>query len=183
MNRMTTAQEMMEYCEENEMGFGASKRWSRRHFRLIEQALGDDEFALVSFIALHNYKTLLLNEHHYAYAFTNKRIIIAHQKIIGRKVQIITYENLNDVTLNTRLIIGLITVDSIRETFNVGTWKSGAVNINHEIQQALLRIEKMNKTQQETDAAYEIWRYKQLLDSGAITWQEYEMMKKKLLGL
>ena len=43
------AQEMYQYCIDNNFGMGLSKNWSIKHFLLIQKALQNDERVLMSF--------------------------------------------------------------------------------------------------------------------------------------
>lgn len=56
----------------------------------------------------------------FAYAITNKRIIMAQQKVLGQNFQTVAIDNLNDITAKIGAIMGVITIDTIKERFNVG---------------------------------------------------------------
>lgn len=60
---------------------------------------------------------------------------------------------------------------------------SAAVSGNDPVSNVLNRVEDTVQGRDRPDRAEEIEEYKQLLDSGAITQEEYEAKKKQLLGL
>lgn len=185
---MKTAQEMYQYCIDNGFGEGQNKKWGTKHFSLIEQALGNDEYAIMCFIGLHNYVSMTKHDSNFAYAITNKRIIMAQQKVIGQNFQTVAIDNLNDVTMTTGAVFGTIVIDTIKETFNVGVNKIVAKNINNVIHDVLLSLKEDKKASANTNAptassADEILKYKNLLDMGAITQDEFDEKKRQLLGL
>ncbi len=182
---MRTAEEMYNYCLENGFGQGMTRNWALKHFSLIEKNLAPDEEPIMCFIGLHNYKSITKHDNNYAYAVTNKRIMMAQKRIIGESFQSVLPDRLNDVSLGAGLLVGIITIDTMNETFNVMVGKTHAQNINQKIHEALTQSKQ--NTQQPTGStislADEIKKYKELLDLGAITQEEFDGKKKQLLGL
>lgn len=181
---MTTAKEMYKFCCDNDFGEGMNKKWGLKHFSIIEQALSEDEDAILCFIGLHNYVSATKHDNNYAYAVTNKRIIMAQQKMIGQNFQSVAIDKVNDITMKTSMMWGIVTIDAITECFNVGVNKSVAKNINKAIHDALYSVKNEQKEKQiisQSSAADEILKYKNLLDIGAITQEEFDEKKKELL--
>ena len=123
-----------------------------------------------------------------AYAITNKRVIMAQQRVIGQVVQSVLLKNLNDITANSGLALGVITIDTIKEKFNVCVDSRSANKICEKVHEVLLSMEDSRTTQpqvqiQQNSSADEILKYKNLLDMGVITQEEFEQKKKQLLGL
>lgn len=56
----------------------------------------------MSFIGLHNYKSASKHDNNFAYAITNKRLILSQQQALGEVVQSINLDNINDVTKKFR---------------------------------------------------------------------------------
>lgn len=147
----------------------------------------------MTFIGLHNYQSMTKHDSNFAYAITNKRIIMAQkQTIAGEKLQTVYLDNVNDITFSSGLALGVMTIDTIKETFNVGLDKKSAKAINAKAVE-LLHSLKDNKSeaapaadapaQQAVSAADEILKFKQLLDAGVITQEEFNAKKAQLLGL
>lgn len=84
---MKTAEQMYEYCLENNFGQGFTKKWGLKHFRVIEKNLLPNEEVLMTFIGLHNYQSMTKHDGNYAYAITNNRILIAQKKVIGENLK------------------------------------------------------------------------------------------------
>ena len=81
---MRTAEEMYEYCVENGYGSGFNRNNSIKHFKVIESALQPDEDILSVFIGLHNYQSMSKHDNNFAYALTNKRIIMGQKKSLEK---------------------------------------------------------------------------------------------------
>ena len=181
-----TAKEMYQYCKDNGFGEGMTEKWGIKHFSVIEKDLSSDEKVLMCFIGLHNYISATKHDDYFAYVITNKRIIMAQKKLFGEALQSVLIDNLNDITIDTGAIFGKVTFDTMKEIFNVGTNKNSAKNIHSRVQKILFDL-KNNKNSsvqsQNISSADELLKYKQLLDMGAITEDEYNEKKKLLLNL
>ena len=164
--------------------WGLSKNWSIKHFLLIQKALQNDERVLMSFIGLHNYKSASKHDNNFAYAITNKRLILAQQQALGEVVQSINLDNINDVTKSSGILSGTITFDTIKEVFNVNVSSSAATAITNKIHE-ILYSQNTSAENHSPSSAYspadEILKYKNLLDIGAITEEEYNQKKQELL--
>lgn len=185
---LTTAEQMYQYCIDNGFGRGFNKRWGIKHFKLIEQALQKDEEVLMCFIGLCNSGPMSKYYGYFAYAVTNKRMIIAKQRLIGQVVQFVLLKNLNDVTANFGFAYGDIVFDTLKETFKVQVNVRSARNIHEKIHEILLSMENSRTVKpqiqiRETCSVNELLKYKDLLDSGILTQDEFDQKKKQLLGL
>lgn len=111
---------------------------------------------------------------------------MAQQKLIGQNFQTVEIDNLNDVTMCTGLLMGTITVDTIKEKFNVAVNKLAATSINNKIHDVLGSL-KQNKNAstivQSSSSADEILKFKNLLDMGVISQEEFDKKKSELLGV
>ena len=181
---MRTAEEMYQYCLDNNFGEGMNRKWGVKHFSLIEQAIKPDEEVIMCFIGLHNYISATKHDDNFAYAITSKRIIMAQQKLLGQNFQTVEITNVNDVTTSTGIIMGTVTIDTLKEKFNVGVNKLVATSINNKIHDVLSSL-KQQKTAptivQSSSSADEILKFKNLLDMGVITQEEFEKKKAELL--
>ena len=134
---MKTANEMYEYCLENEFGRGFNRKWGEKHFGVIERNLLPDEEVLMAFIGIHNYQSMTKHDGNYAYAITDKRVLMAQKKLIGENLTIVLLENLNDVSISTGVLAGTITFDTLKETFNVMVDKKQTNNIMTKIHEVV----------------------------------------------
>lgn len=186
---LRTAESMYQYCLDNNFGSGTNQDWAEKHFSLIENSLGKDEEVLMCFIGLHNYQSMTKHDNNYAYAITNKRMIMAQKKVIGEAIQTVTISNLNDVTMVTGLVVGTITIDTIKEIFNVAVNKTVAKSINDKIHDLLLELHSKgtdhsngSSSAKTYSVADELLKYKELMDMGVLTQEEFDEKKKELLS-
>lgn len=188
MLALKTADEMYKYCIKNKLGTGNTKGWAIKHFQLLIDNLKPDENVYCVFIGLHNYRSLSKHDNNYAYAVTNKRIIMAQHKLLGANVQSVNIQNINDITLSKIGIagigIGTICIDTYKETFNVGVNVSFASNVYNCVHDALDEIrKKVNSSVVVKSPIEQVKELKELLDMGIITQNEFDTKKKQLLGL
>lgn len=182
--QMKGAEQMYQYCVDNNYGTGVNRTWGIKHFLLIEKALQPDEDVKMCFIGLHNFVSTTKHDNNFAYAITNKRIIMAQQKLVGQNFQSVVYSNLNDITMSTGMLYGIITIDTYKEKFNVAVEKYSAKKINDKLHEILFSIRQPKNVPTQTQtisSADELLKYKNLLDMGAITQEEYDKKKKELL--
>lgn len=187
---MRTAEEMAQFCDENNTGAGFSAKWRLKHFKVVEQQLKDDEDVLVCFIGLKNFVDIANHDENWAYAITNKRIIIGQKGLIGEKVDVISLRDLNDISFRKGLVFGVLIIDTIKEVFNVGLNKNSATSIHELVTNALMDLkEEMHQSSQpvqqaKADDPYEeVKKLKELLDMGIISEDEFNAKKKDVLGL
>ena len=178
---MNKAEQMYEYCIDNNFGKGISKKWAIKHFDIIGKNLMQNEQVLMCFCGLHNYLSISKHDGYFAYAITDKRIMISQKKIIGEKFQSISLKNVNDVTFSSGVMMGIITVDTFKEKFNVSVDKKAGSSINSSIHDILFDNKKdTGKGINDIDSLID---YKKLLDSGVINQEEFDLKKKQLLNL
>lgn len=187
---MRTAEEMVQYCDDNNTGAGFNAKWRLKHFQIVENQLKDDEDVLVAFIGVKNFVDIAHHEDNWAYAITNKRIIIGQKGLIGEKVDVISLRDLNDISFKKGLALGVLTIDTIKERFNVGLDKNSATSIHELVTNALMDLkEDMHQSSQpvqqtKADDPYEeVKKLKELLDMGIITEEEFDLKKKNILGI
>lgn len=185
---LITAEDMYMYAKNNGYGSGLTANWGIKHFKIIENNLLSEEDVLMTFIGLHNYISSTKHDNNFAYAITNKRILMAQKKAIGETLKIVYLDNLNDITLDSGFVLGKMTIDTTKEIFNVGLDKISAKAICAEAHNVIDKIKsyKTSKTVSyslPTSDADEILKFKTLLDSGIISQEEFDAKKKQLLGL
>lgn len=185
---LKTAEEMYEYCLDHGLGKGFSRSQALKHFKLLENALQPGEQPKVCFIGLHNYVSMTKHDNNFAYAVTNKRIVMAQKRVIGESVQSVSLDNVNDITFQSGLAFGVVHIDTIKEDFNVALDKAAAKNIFEAVHDAVMYAKNSAAAQPEqasgpASGADEILKYKSLLDAGIITQEEFDAKKKQILGL
>ena len=200
MIALKTPEEMYQYCIDNEWGtgMGCGKGGAIKRFNLLIQNLKDDENVYCVFIGLHNYKKQTKsNEGNYAYALTNKRCIMVQHKLFGVSVQAVDVESITNISFVKTGIygingIGMICIDTYKETFNVAVGILEVENIYRLLHETWdnIRVSKSNVNNNRITISNdvkspveEIKEYKELLDMGIISKEEFEKKKKELLNL
>ncbi|KQL52679.1 hypothetical protein AN964_03500 [Heyndrickxia shackletonii] len=187
MDPMSTAEGMYQYCLDNKFGSGFNDKWGVKHFSVIESKLMKDEKVLMTFIGLHNYVSTTKHDNNYAYAITNKRILFAQKTITGEKFKAVNFDHLNDISFKKGMVFGVLTIDTLNEIFNVALDKYSAEAINNNIHQVLDEVRNVSKQPQvitsTVSAADELKKFKELLDMGVLTEDEFNAKKKQLLGI
>jgi len=189
-----TAEQMIEYCQDFNTGQGSMQSWDFKHFKLIEESLLQGETVLVAFEGLHNYKSMTKHDKNFAYALTNKRIIMAQKRLVGSVVQSVSIEQINDITINRGFVFGVMTIDTVREVFNVCVGKEQVKVIHDLIHQTLEKLKKEKQSRDEerskktesTSAegiSAQMIELKKLLDMGIITQDDFDAKKRKILGI
>lgn len=180
---MRNANEMYQFCLDNGYGQGFNSRNSIKHFGIIEKNLGADEDVLFTFIGIHNYISMTKHDNNFAYAVTNKRILLGQKKVIGEAFQSIALNKINDITFQSGIAYGVITVDAQTEKFNVAVIKTQANNINSKLHELLFQLkENSAPSAASSSAADELRKFKSLLDDGIITQEEFDKKKTELLS-
>ncbi|HIZ70393.1 MAG TPA: PH domain-containing protein [Candidatus Atopostipes pullistercoris] len=178
---MKTATEMADFCKENNTGSGTSKKWTKKHFGVVEKQLKPNEEVLFAFVGLFNYVSTTNHESNYAIAITNERIIACQKKMMGENVKIILRRNLNDITKSTGMIFGILTIDTIKETFNVATNKQ-EIDVIHEGINNILFADEEVKEGKTQSVVEQLKEFKELLDMEIITQEEFNQKKAEILG-
>lgn len=186
------AVKMYKYAVENGFGRGFNENWGIKHFLVVQKQLLPEENVLMTFIGIHNYISTTKHDKHFAYALTNKRFIMAQkQTISGEIIQTIYLDNINDITFKSGILGGVITIDTIKEVFNVYLEKESAKATNNRILDILHELKNKKCTPASTNSSFagvtstadEILKFKNLLDSGIITEDEFNKKKQMLLNL
>ena len=184
---MRTANEMYKYCLQNDFGKGWNEKWALKHFGVLEQTLQSDEEVKTCYIGIHNYVSATQASGNFAYAITNKRIIFGQKGLFGQTVKSVSLNTVNDITLSCNNLrgLGVITFDTLKERFNTALNQATANKVYAKIHEVidLIKHPAPASVVPTTTAADEILKYKNLLDMGAITQEEFESKKKQLLGL
>lgn len=189
MLALKTAAQMYNYCIKNNLGTGLSKTWALKHFQLLIDNLKPGENVYCVFIGLHNYHSITRHEKNYAYAVTDKRIIMAQQKVLGVNVKSVSIENVNDITLSNSGIggvgLGTVCIDTYKEKITVGINTTFAPNVFHCVHDALEEIKGSTFSHGASggNMTGQLKELKALLDAGIITHSEFAAKKKKILGI
>ena len=180
-----TGQTLYLYANKHGLCTEVSSSWMVKHFSLIAESIYPDEQVLTAFSGFHNYQSISKHDGCFAYVITDKRFILAQKKIIGSVLQTISLQNVNDITMKKGLVNHTITVDTIKETFNVNTSDAeSAKRVYTEIHNALETAKSgVARSVGAQNVTAQLVELKKLLNAGIINQRDFETKKKQILGI
>lgn len=180
---MKTAKEMYNFTKKNGFGKSNTDNWTLKHFSVVENQLSTNEDVLLCFMGLHNYVSITKHDNNFAYAITNNRIIIAQKRMVGEIAQTILLDNINDITYKKGVALGVITIDSTKEKFNVALENTNSTKLYNLIHELIIRLKKDNSSTSGNEDYSKLEQLKRLKDKGVITQREFDLKKKQILGV
>ena len=197
-----TPQAMYESASKNGLANFIKGKEAIRNCTAIINALEEDEEIYSVFFGMPAYKNqkgIFKLENMYAYAITNKRLVYA----LDRKGSILLLKGHNEdlrsvplktiknIKYKTSLLFGtiLIDTDGTIEEFIIDVHKTQVEAVFTLMLNAFNVLNVFDKKESDTahqqinDIPGEIKKYKELLDEGIITQDEFELKKKALLQL
>lgn len=194
---MKTAKEMYQYCVKNNFDQGWDAETALAHLRVIEQHLQADEVVLMCFVG----KREIMNGK-CAFAITNKHICWGQQHLTSQWHREILFDTITTIRFSGGLFSSMITFSAIGDTYaasnplDVNSHQAGVTcsvkNVTAKeiynkckstFEEAKTKLSQpLTVNTATTSTADEILKYKNLLDIGAITQEEFNKKKKQLLG-
>lgn len=184
---MKTADKMLEFMKLHKLGSGVISANEKRHFKVLAKQLKPNEDIDVCFMGLHNYKSMSNHNGYWAYGITKDKIIMAQNRVIGEHVLVVSLRNINDVFMKTGIVWGTLTIDTRDEIFNIAIDKNSIRNIHEMVTSKLFEYtEKLHKNvvggaNPTNSAVDELIKWKNLMDQGIITEEEFERKKFEIL--
>ncbi|WP_312158886.1 PH domain-containing protein [Oscillibacter sp.] len=115
------AEDMYAYSCEHNFGKGLTRAWGINSFRLVEQAMDEDEFAYLTFIGLHRFHSMSAHQRNFAYAVTNKHIIMAKMRLFSRsRIEIIPLNAISNLSFDNNDSIGIVKIHLPGDAICVG---------------------------------------------------------------
>lgn len=111
---------------------------------------------------------------------TNKRVVFYGKKTFGYDLEVFPYSNISSIEMSKEFMGHKITFIASGNKVKMKWINVG--EINEFVNYVKENIGKKS-SESPTSAADEIRKYKELLDEGIITAEEFEQKKKQLLGL
>lgn len=115
------AEELYAYSCEHNFGRGLSRAWGLNSFRLAEQAMGADESAYLAFIGLHRFHSMSAHQRNFAYAFTNKRVIMTQMRLLWRtRTESIPLNKIRNIYFDNDASVGVVRLVLDDDTIRIG---------------------------------------------------------------
>lgn len=178
---MKTEFEMYNYIKDNNYYFGRPKKFDdvKVHLEEIESILNQNED--VNVICGTYIEGMSIGVH--IVAITNYRIIYSCNDIFGNTINSINLEKFTDMTKVNAKMVSNIYIDCIGEQIHFYMNLEKADELFYKMQNVIYDILNLSKQKNSISPADEIKKYKELLDYGAITQDEFDKKKKELLNL
>lgn len=189
MSVMKTVNEMMEAARKYQ-ALTTTAPVFEKAFCEIEKMLRPDEDVLFAFTgssAVRKNNSMLFAV---GVALTNQRLLLGGQikglLKVSYTAQSFNIENINAISQSWSAIGGCLIIDTLGDDIRIGEPERDiANNIIADFDNVLqsLKTPKSAAVIQQTSAADELKKFKELLDMGVITQEEFDAKKKQLLGL
>ncbi|MEY8364541.1 SHOCT domain-containing protein [Anaerovoracaceae bacterium 41-7] len=182
MEKMRTAEEMVEYCKREGTASGRTKWKLREHFSLIEEALGEDEYVMCCFAATYHVQSIHQGGESHVEALTNKRLLIAREGLMQVGISAIRYDDINEI----KIVKDEVLIDTSKKVPNSCVGYNDAKRIQEEID-AIWPVIMRQKAARERQVslggsiADELTKLMNLKERGVLTEQEFQQQKELLL--
>ncbi len=182
MEKMRTAEEMVEYCKRKGTASGRTRWKLREHFSLIEEALGKDEYVMCCFAATYHVQSIHQGGEAHVEALTNKRLLIAREGFMQVGILAIRYDDINEI----KIVKDEVLIDTSKKVPNSCVGYNDARRIQEEID-AIWPIIMRQKAARERQASFggsiadELIKLTNLREKGVLTEQEFQQQKELLL--
>ena len=184
---MRTEREMSSYCSDNGFAYGKVAK-AAKHFEMIERNLSDDEDILLVFESngVRNKAGAALLGGLMAVAVTTKRLIYAQRRaILGDVIKSINLNTIADISFEKGWIFNDLIIDCQREYMKFDVNKNCVEKLCNAVVSKIDEFQNKNNTPVQVNqlsVADELKKYKELLDMGVLTQEEFNAKKKQLLG-
>ena len=150
--QMTDAKTMYNYSCENGFGKGMGNG-GLRDFTLIQRRLESGEAAFLTFIGLHRFRSMSSHQRNFAYAITNRRIIMAHVRSFGRiRFESVALNNIANLSFNSDSTISVMKITTPEETIQVGMSHDTANALSQKLTQLLPLIQSLARGLEDTQS-------------------------------
>ena len=186
---MRTAKEMCDFCLEHGYNYFSSADKILRHFEIVERNLAANEEVLLAFISngVNDRTNQCVLGGAMAVALTSQKLIYAQRRpVMGDFVKTVSYDNINDISSKIGWIFGEIVIDSLTEYMRFSVDKIGVEGLRNKALELIEQYRSRKNAPQsvvQVSAADEVKKFKELLDLGVISQEEFDAKKKQLLGL
>ena len=139
---MREAEDLYTYSCAHNFGKGISRSWGIQSFRLVEKALEAEESAYLAFIGLHRFHSMSAHQRNFAYAFTNKRIIMAQMRPFWRtRMESVPLNAILNLSFDNGASIGVLKIMMADDAICVGMAQGSAAALGKKLTELLPLIQ------------------------------------------
>lgn len=141
--RMRKAEELYAYSCGHNFGKDLSRTKGLTNFRLIEEAMEPDEFAYLAFIGLHRFHSMSAHQRNFAYAFTNKRVLMAQMRSFRRpRMESVPLNGILNLSFDNDSSIGVVKIMMAEDAVCVGMTQESVQALSEEMNRLLPMIQQ-----------------------------------------
>lgn len=172
------------------IGKDIKEKGSLANLQIVVDSLEPGEEVLMGFNGILNQTSMTKNEGIFSFAVTNKRLLMGMKMAFSKDFQTLLWDNVDHLSFARHkpfTNFGCITLDTIAKPYNISMTLKPAEAVSSKLQSLFMEL-KDKGTQpaaapSTASAADEILKFKELLDMGVLTQEEFDAKKKQLLGL
>lgn len=142
--QLKTANELYQYSCDNGFGTGFGKSWGFKNFRLIQEKMESDETAFLSFVGLHRFRSMSAHQRNFAYAITNKRILMGQVRTFWRiRFESVPLNEVMNISFDKDKDIGVMKIMLPQDAVTIGMARDTANALSQKLTELLPLIQKL----------------------------------------
>ncbi len=143
--QMKSASEMYDYSCKNGFGKGLGNA-GLKSFELIQRRMEADEVAFLTFIALHRFHSMSSHQRNFAYAFTNKHLLMGQVRSFGRtRFESVSLNEIGNLAFDTEANIAVMKIVMAEATIQVGMSQEMGNALSKKLTELLPLIQSLAK--------------------------------------
>ena len=142
--RLRTAGEMYQYSWDNGFGQGFGRNWGLKNFRIIEERLEPGETAFLTFVGLHRFHSMSAHQRNFAYAITDRRILMGQSRSFWRtRFESVPLNAVQNLSFDSGDSIGVMKIMLARDAVAVGMGAENAGALSARLKELLPLIQEL----------------------------------------
>ncbi len=119
--RLKTAGEMYQYSCDNGFGRGFGRSWGLKNFQIVERRLEPGETAFLTFVGLHRFHSMSAHQRNFAYALTDRRILMGQSRSFWRtRFESVPLNAIQNLSFDQGDSIGIMKIMLEKDAITIG---------------------------------------------------------------
>ena len=141
---LQTAKAMYQYSCDHGFGTGFGPNWGKKNFGMVQKHLEPDEQVLCTFVGLHRFRSMSTHQRNFAYAITNRRIIMAQVRIFGlTRFESVPLNWIMNISFDYESTIGVMKIMMPKDAVTIGMTQESAQALCQELTELLPTIQEL----------------------------------------
>lgn len=144
--RLKTAGEMYQYSCDHGFGTGFSRNGSLRNFRIVEEKLESGEVAFLTFTGLHRFRSMSQHQRNFAYAITDRRILMGQSRSFWRtRFESVPLNAILNLSFDSDNTIAVMKIMLEKDAVTIGMSQECAAALSQRLTELLPLIQELAK--------------------------------------